>query len=113
MHLTSLQLNNRVFDLLKLEVNIVRPTDAEKEEAYTDGFFVNYKSQGQDTDDDDDFEPPVIHQLKLLIVAQELSFGNGSFSKLEQEKTVETICASLFKTCGIDVNDEVELKDED
>ncbi|KAL2505100.1 hypothetical protein Adt_20721 [Abeliophyllum distichum] len=76
-------------DVVDAEVNDVRPTDAEKEEAFIDGLFVNCKSQGKDANDDDDFEHHVIHELKVMIAAQEPLVGDVSSSKLKKKKTIE------------------------
>ncbi|KAL2493031.1 Ulp1 protease family [Abeliophyllum distichum] len=86
VHLTSLQLNKRIFDLIKLEVNDVRITDTEKNAAYIDGLFVNCQSEGQNANEDDDFEHPVIHQSNLMITAPESLVGDDSSSNLKKKK---------------------------
>ncbi|KAL2492296.1 DUF1985 domain-containing protein [Abeliophyllum distichum] len=86
VHLTSLQLNKRIFDLIKLEVNDVRITNTEKNAAYTEGLFVNCQSEGQNANEDDDFEHPVIHQSNLMITAPESLVGDDSSSKLKKKK---------------------------
>ncbi|KAL2526163.1 hypothetical protein Adt_11217 [Abeliophyllum distichum] len=73
--------------LRQLEVNDVRITDAEKDVAYIEGLFGNYKSQGQNANDDDDFEHPITYQSKLMITAQESLVGDDSSSKLKKKKT--------------------------
>ncbi|KAL2469743.1 hypothetical protein Adt_37879 [Abeliophyllum distichum] len=70
----------------KLEVNDVRITNTEKNAAYTEGLFVNCQSEGQNANEDDDFEHPVIHQSNLMITAPESLVGDDSSSKLKKKK---------------------------
>ncbi|KAL2475456.1 hypothetical protein Adt_14649 [Abeliophyllum distichum] len=69
-----------------LEVNDVRITNTEKNVAYTEGLFENCQSQGQNANEDDDFEHPVIHQSNLMITSQESLVGDDSSSKLKKKK---------------------------
>ncbi|CAI9769360.1 unnamed protein product [Fraxinus pennsylvanica] len=86
-HVTSSKLNENVFDLMRLEVNVVEPNDDEKEEAYMVGLI----DKGRRVLDSD-FEDPKVCASKPShspCVSKELSTHTNSSTKAAKCKENE------------------------
>lgn len=81
-----------------MKVNVVVPLEAEKEEEYVVGSFVERKSEslGIDNDDDDDFEYLAIRHKKLLDAGQVPSVGRASIFLKKMDKRKNDVCGIFF-----------------